>query len=476
MKKISRRIFIKQAALTTAATFLPVISGARNKKGIIEMSQTYNEKHRPQFHFSAKEGWLNDPNGLVYYDGTYHLFFQHNPEGNNWGNMTWGHAVSKDLVHWEQLENAIEPDELGTIFSGSAVVDWENSSGLGTDGNPPLAAFFTYAGAHAEPKTQALAYSNDKGMTWTKYDGNPVIQHINLNNRDPKVIWHAGSKKWVMALYLDGDEYLLLHSNDLKEWHKFQVVYSKDGTECPDFFPLELDGEEKWVFWTANTEYLVGSFDGEKFEPEGEHLRAGIGTDYAAQTWSDISKEDGRRIQISWVRGGNYPGMPFNQQMSFPQELCLKKLPEGIRLCRAPIREIEQLYVEEHKLNDLAIKADGTRVVETKGDLFDVSLELAPGAAKELGLRVRGHELCFKVEKRTLSFSGQQLALELREGMLKLRLLVDRTSLEVFIGEGEKTLTACFLPDENAPKLELFARGGEAKAVEFVVNELKSAW
>ncbi len=393
--------------------------------------------------------------------------------------MTWGHAVSKDLLHWEQLENAIEPDERGTIFSGSAVVDWGNSSGLGTGSEPPLVALFTYAGKFGEPKgpfTQALAYSNDKGKTWKKYEANPVIPHIKDNNRDPKVIWHAGSKKWVMALYLVENEYLLFRSDDLKEWHKFQEIKSKEGRECPDFFPLELDGEEKWVFWTANTEYLVGRFDGEKFEPAGEHLKAGAGAEYAAQIWSDIPAEDGRRIQISWLRRGEYPEMPFNQQMGFPQELCLKKLPEGIRICRAPIREIEQLYIEEHKRDDLVIKADDTLTVETKSELLDVTVKLEPGEANELGLRVRGHELCFEAGKGTLSFLDKLVPVELGDGALKLRLLVDRTSLEVFIGEGEKTLTACFLPDEKAPKLELFARGGAAKLVSLAVNELKPIW
>ena len=163
------------------------------------MIQTaYKETYRPQYHFTPKTNWTNDPNGLIYYKGEYHLFFQHNPTGINWGNMTWGHAVSPDLVHWKQLPHAIHPDELGTIFSGSGVVDWNNTGGFQTGDEAVLVAFYTSAGNHAPEKvpfTQSIAYSNDRGRSWTKYEGNPVIEHIVASNRDPKVIWHEPTKK-----------------------------------------------------------------------------------------------------------------------------------------------------------------------------------------------------------------------------------------------------------------------------------------
>ncbi len=276
----------------------------------IRTDALYDETYRPQFHFTARANWLNDPNGLVYDQGEYHLFFQHNPTGIEWGNMTWGHATSRDLVHWEQLPNAIEPDPLGTIFSGSAVVDRHNSAGFQVGSRPPLVAIYTAAGdtspeSKGQPFTQCLAYSNDRGRTWTKYDGNPVLNHIVGGNRDPKVIWHAPTQRWIMALYLDGNEFGLFSSPDLKHWEPIQTLALPDCSECPDFFPLPVDGDKnhiKWVFTAANGHYLIGSFDGAKFTQEGGPFAADYGANYyAVQTYSDLPESDGRRIQVAWM-------------------------------------------------------------------------------------------------------------------------------------------------------------------------------
>ena len=317
----------------------------------------YHESFRPQFHFSPRKNWTNDPNGLVFYKGEYHLFFQHNPTGINWGNMTWGHAVSPDLVHWTQLENAIHPDKLGTIFSGSAVVDWNNTAGFQTGDEKVIVCIYTSAG---KPFTQSIAYSNDRGRTWTKYDENPVLKHIIGGNRDPRVFWHAPSKKWVMALYLDRDKYGLFGSRNLKEWTKLSDVPPCGASECPDMFELPVDGDTqntRWVFWGGNSNYLIGKFDGTTVTKEAGPFRFEFGNNYyAAQTYNDIPKEDGRRIQIAWMKGGRYPGMPFNQQMSFPSVLTLRTLPEGIRLCREPVGEIEKLHDKQHTFKDLLLK------------------------------------------------------------------------------------------------------------------------
>ncbi len=321
----------------------------------------YDETYRPQFHFTAQKNWLNDPNGLVYYKGEYHLFFQHNPESTSWGNMTWGHAVSKDMVHWQQLPHAIERDKLGTIFSGSAVVDWNNTSGFGQSGKDaekPLVALYTAAGdtspeSKGQPFTQCLAYSIDQGRTWTKYAGNPVVKHIIGGNRDPKVIWYAPTKHWVMALYLDGIDYALLTSPDLKSWTQVQKMSLPGCGECPDFFELGVKGDgktRKWVFTAANGQYLVGVFDGEKFTPEQPLQQVDFGANYyAVQSYSDIPPADGRRIQIAWMTGGSYPQMPFNQQMSFPCELTLRKTEDGLRMYRWPVKEISNLYEKEQR-------------------------------------------------------------------------------------------------------------------------------
>ena len=179
----------------------------------IKTDELYNETYRPQFHFTARKNWLNDPNGMVFYKGEYHLFFQHNPLGMQPGNLSWGHAVSRDMVHWEQLANALTPDALGPIWSGSAVVDWNSTTGFGQAGDKPLVAMYTAAG---EPFTQCLAFSLDRGRTWTKYDHNPVLPHIIGGDRDPKVVWHVPTRRWVMALYLDGSDFALFSSPDMK--------------------------------------------------------------------------------------------------------------------------------------------------------------------------------------------------------------------------------------------------------------------
>ena len=314
----------------------------------------YHEKYRPQFHFTARKNWLNDPNGLVYYQREYHLFFQHNPAGLSWGNMTWGHAVGPDLLHWQQLDNALSPDRLGTIFSGSAVVDWDNTAGFQTGAEKVLVCIFTSAG---KPFTQSIAFSNDRGRTWTKYAHNPVLSHIAGDNRDPKVFWHEPTRRWIMALYLDGEHYALFASPNLKEWTKLSDVPAPGGSECPDLFELPIEGnprDTRWVFWAGNGNYLLGRFDGKTFIKEsGPHPTDWGANFYAAQTYSDIPEADGRRIQIAWMRGGEFPGMPFNQQMSFPCELTLRKFSEGIRLCRNPVREIEKIRAKKHGWNNL---------------------------------------------------------------------------------------------------------------------------
>ena len=350
----------------------------------------YHELHRPQFHFSPRENWTNDPNGLVYLDGVWHLFFQHNPEATTWGNATWGHAVSEDLVHWQQLEHALYPDEHGDMFSGSAVVDWDNTAGFGKGA---LLAFYTAAGSYAEPKrpfTQCLAYSVDNAKQWTKYDGNPIIEWFEADNRDPKVVWHAPTRRWIMALYLAGNRYCLLRSADAKSWTRFQDLSLEGCTECPDFFPLtDESGTERWVFWGAKGTYRIGSFDGDEFTPETALLTSEQGTNgYAAQTWSDAP--DGRRIQISWMLGGVYPEMPFSQQLSIPVELTLAGAGEDVSLVRWPVRELDSLHRRTVKLGRHAVAPGSPLIADTQAKLLDVSFTVRKQDAKTLYVAIRG--------------------------------------------------------------------------------------
>ncbi len=432
----------------------------------------YNETHRPQFHFTSRKNWLNDPNGLVFFEGEYHLFFQHNPDGREFGLMAWGHAVSRDLVHWRQLETALTPDALGLIYSGSAVVDWDNTTGFGQSGEKPFVAMYTAAG---KPFTQCLAFSLDRGRTWTKYDRNPVLPHIAGENRDPKVVWHAASRRWVMALYLDGSDFALFNSPDMKTWTRLQTLTLPGCDECPDFFEMPVS-EHKWVFTAANDRYLIGAFDGHTFTPETGVLPGDHGANfYAVQTYSDIPRADGRRIQIAWMRGGDYPRMPFNQQMSFPCELTLHRTPDGLRLHRQPVREIAGLYGEVKEWHDLTLAPGDNPLRALSGDLWDVSAEVEVGAATALRFQVRGAEVLYDVKAQALTALGRTAPLKLDGQRLTLRLLVDRTSLEVF-GGGQVSLTGCFLPPPDDKALVVCAESGSAKIVSLTVHPLRSAW
>ncbi len=443
----------------------------------------YAETYRPQFHFTAKENWLNDPNGLVYYDGEYHLFFQHNQEGLQWGPMTWGHAVSTDLVHWEQLAHALEPGELGIICSGSAVVDWSDTAGFRSGDLPPIVAIYTACDDEGRPQeacVQCIAYSNDRGRTWAKYDGNPVLGHIVANNRDPRVFWHVPTRRWVMALYLDASDFALFASPDLKEWTKLQDIVMRDTIECPDLFPLPVDGDPdnvKWVFWGANGNYMIGTFDGQTFQREGEILSADAGANFAAaQTWNDIPASDGRRIQIAWMGSGVYPNMPFNQQMTFPCELSLRTTPDGLRLSRYPVGEIEALAVERHSWSGATLRPGDDPLDGIDHDLLDIRAEIDLGTARSILFTLRGEPVRYSFSEQHLFCSRTSAPLRLVDGRVELRILLDRTSIEVFGNRGLVSMTSCFVPEPDDRTVSLEAIGGTATVVEMHVTELRSAW
>lgn len=445
----------------------------------------YSGKFRPQFHFSARSNWLNDPNGLVFYKGEYHLFFQHNPGGINWGDMHWGHAVSPDLVHWQELPIALAPDENGTNFSGSAVVDWNNTAGLQSGEEKTLIALYTAAPDEKNGKgkkfSQCLVYSNDRGRTWKKYDKNPVIPNIIGSNRDPRVFWHEPSKKWVVALYKDRSDFAFFGSPDLKQWTHLSDLTVPGSSECPEFFQLPLtdgQGEPRWVFYAGNGNYELGRFDGTRFFPATPPLKQDWGKNfYASQTYSDIPAADGRRIQIGWMRDGKYPGMAFNQQMSFPCELTLRQVPgEGVRLCRLPVREIERLRAGEHSWNDLALTPGASPIGNAGGALLDVRAEFEVGQAREVGLIVCGEKIAYAAQEGRLSCLGTTAPLKAEGGRVRIQVLADRASLEVFGGRGQAALSNCFLPRDGARGVEVYATGGAARLVSLKVYDLKSAW
>ena len=429
----------------------------------------YRERLRPQFHFSSRRGWNNDPNGLVFYQGEYHLFYQHNPYGWGWGNMHWGHAVSPDLIHWRELPIALYPDAHGTIYSGSAVVDWKKTE-------KALVCIFTAAG---KPFTQGLAFSNDRGRTWTKYAQNPVLPHIIGENRDPKVIWYAPQGKWVMALYLDKNDFALFDSRDLKQWEKLSDVTIPGSSECPEFFEIALDGNpenSRWVFYGGNGLYLIGKFDGRTFTPEsGPHELHHGNCWYASQTFNDIPPADGRRLLIPWGQIA-LPGMPFNQMMGLPVELTLKTTEEGPRLLANPVMEIASLSVKTHTLKPQALKPGENPLAGIQGELLDLVAELEVGDAAEVAFSLRGVPLTYDIRKQELACEGNHAALPAINGRIRLRVLVDRASVDIFGNAGRLYMPmGMIVPPENR-SLEIQAKGGSARILALEVRELKSAW
>lgn len=437
----------------------------------------YKEPLRGQFHFSSKRGWNNDPNGLVFYKGEYHLHYQHNPYGWPWGNMHWGHAVSKDMVHWRELGDVLAPDKFGLMFSGSAVVDARNTSGLGTPQHPPLVLMYT---AEGDPTVQCIASSTD-GRAFKKYNGNPVVRQITRGNRDPKVIWHAPTKKWVMTLYVEKDKVHTIHffsSTNLTQW---TLMSRTDGFfECPDFFELPVDGDatrKKWVLTAASSEYMVGRFDGTTFTPETAKLPGHRGQGfYAAQTFSDIPKSDGRRIQIGWFQTETR-GMPFNQSMSIPLELRLLTTQEGPRLTWTPVRELNSLHTTSKSFKPGTLGPEsGNPLSGMAAELVELQAEFEPGAASETTLTVRGATISYDAAKQELSVNGHKAPAPLRQGRQRITIFCDRTGLEIFASDGLTYVPMPFIPKPENLTLSIQMKHGTATFTKLQVHKLASAW
>jgi len=436
----------------------------------------YHEPLRGQFHFSSRRGWNNDPNGLSYYHGEYHLFYQHNPYGWSWGNMHWGHAVSPDLVHWQELGDALAPDKLGPMFSGSAVVDGQNTSGLGKPGQPPLVLIYT---AFGDATVQCLAASTD-GRQFAKFSGNPVVGQISNGNRDPKVRWYAPEKKWIMCLYVglnNTNSIYFLSSTNLKDW---TVMSHTDGLfECPDFFELPVDGDAanaKWVLTAASSEYLVGSFDGTKFTPETTKLPGHRGRGfYAAQTFSDLPVSDGRRIQIGWLQTIT-PGMPFNQSMSLPNELRLMSTADGPRLTWTPVKELASLRNQTHDIGPLVLAPGSANpLADVKAELVELRAEFSPGTATTV-FQVRGATISYDPQKQELAVNDLRVPAPLRDGKQRLIIYCDRTALEIFASDGLTYVPFPYQPQAGDLELGVRVQGGSATFSALTVHELHSAW
>lgn len=468
----------------------------------------YLEKGRPEVHFTANRGWINDPNGLIWDNNEYHLYFQHNPYGWQWGNMHWGHAVSHDLVHWEQLKDAIYPfiDEnpgarSDAAFSGSAVKDPENTAGFRRNGIDPLIAVYTSTG-----RGECLKLSYDNGRTFEDFPGNPVLKH---NGRDPKVFWYEPGKHWVMVVWesgmpkklgLDAEvrlrEHSIYSSTDLKSW-TYQSGVS-GFFECPELFSLPVEGESgvsKWIMYDANGRYIVGDFDGKKFKIEQHFTRYenGGGYFYASQTYNN--SPDGRRIQIGWGRNITNPGLPFNQPMLFPTELKLKRTQNGYRLCPTPVKEIETLHGNYQFLRDRIVKPGESAKLDVIAERpLHILVEITRGDAP-ITLSLLGYELRYDNEwifsasptegtlEKPLAPAGPFPAPTASDPVtyvstsekFKVEAIIDKNILEFYINDGELYYATAFI-GKKQPNIELSVtktQAGRNTERKFILDKLE---
>jgi len=455
---------------------------------ILESDNLYHEPLRLQFHFSTQRGWINDPNGLVYYDGEYHLFYQHNPFGwdhsRNDYNKTWGHAVSTDLVHWNELPGAVHPDHLGPIYSGSSVVDHNNTTGFQTGDEKPIVCIYTSAGGRSpwsegRKFTQSLTYSNDRGRTFTPYEGNPVQENLEFINRDPKAIWHEQTGQWVIVLHFNERAMAFFTSEDLKSWEYQSEVESEVLVDCPELFQLPVDGDaqnKKWILSGGSGAYIIGEFDGKEFTTETDEIQYSYGDCfYASQTFSNVPESDGRRIQMAW---GVIPafGMPFNMMMLFPVELTLKTTDEGLRMYPYPVKEIEDLWKDEKEWSDLILEPGQNILSDIKGELFDINAEFDVGDSGEFGFTINGINISYDAGKSRLTGSEESASLDPVDGKLRLRILVDRTSIEVFANDGRIYMPLRAYPEPGEQGLEIFAKGRPVVVNSLKVNSIESIW
>lgn len=448
--------------------------------------------YRPNFHFTPLKGWMNDPNGMVYINGQYHLFYQHYPDSTVWGPMHWGQATSKDLVGWEHQPIALYPDSIGMIFSGSSVLDKNNTSGLGRNGIAPLVAIFTQHNMPGEKagrvdfQNQSIAYSLDEGKTWTKYAGNPVLKTPNLKDfRDPKVIWHAPSNKWIMSLAV-GDHVEFYSASNLIDWTKESEFgkgqFAHGGVwECPDLLSFNLDGRSIWVLLVSMnpggpnggsaTQYMVGDFDGHQFKPFTNQTKwMDYGPDnYAGVSFSNVSN---RNVLIGWMSNWNYanlvPTEKWRSAMTVPRELSLVKSSTSSNasndylLVSTPVKELDAGFtpiqqnenIVPNRMDTVDLKATDFEIVFSNE--FNEKLIVGYDADKKLFFIDRKNA---GVSKFHEGFAAVATAPRFAEdAKMDLTILLDKTSIELFADGGRTVMTALFFPTHPYTKWKIVSK------------------
>lgn len=422
----------------------------------MELPGLWQERFRPQVHFTVKNGWNNDPNGMIYHEGKYHMFYQYNPCEPWWNNMHWGHAVSEDLLHWEEQDIALFPDEFGTMFSGSAITDTKNKSGLGKDGNAPMLLYYTAAGdtsalSKGQKFTQCLAYSQDGGKTFAKYDGNPVVSHIEGGNRDPKVVWVEEIGCYIMIIYLDDDRYLMLESDDLLHFKEYQKVSLKGDAECPDLYPVQYNGEKVWVLSGASDQYVTGRFTKDGFVIDSAEKKLSYSeVNYAAQSFSGLP--DGRAVRIWWDRFLHVPkDGRFTSQMSIPTDMSLEDVNGTLYLCAQPVREFEILRGEGELLKECVL--DAPVQIEAGPNPVELLMEMPYDGTGVLEFDIFGAKMICDMTANQIRFANVKMPLSVESRKLTLRMIVDRNSIEVYADGGKFCFAQMLYCDDNLPRV-----------------------
>ncbi|MEX6687337.1 glycoside hydrolase family 32 protein [Danxiaibacter flavus] len=478
-------------------------------------AQSYQDLYRPQIHFSPKKSWMNDPNGMVYYKDIYHLFFQYYPESTVWGPMHWGHATSKDMVHWQEQPIALYPDSLGYIFSGSAVADVNNTSGFGKNGKAPLVAIYTNhdpVGEKAQRnnfQTQSIAYSIDEGKSWTKYEHNPVLANPGITDfRDPKVRWYEAGKKWIMTLATK-DRITFFSSPNLKEWTKESSFGQDRGAhggvwECPDLFPLSYEGRTIWVLLVSinpgapnggsGTQYFTGTFDGHSFMPDDNQLKwIDYGRDdYAGVTWSNT----GNRIVFlgwmsNWMYGQAVPTQAWRSANTIPRQLSLKKVNGSYYLASDPVKELNTLVANSKTVNavdgknyNYPGKLNGPfRLSFNVDNLVDHNIILSNSNGEKLIIGYEKSSNQFFIDRSKSgetnfeqSFGNKQIAPRIAtSAKSSITLYIDVSSVELFADNGLTVMTSIMFPSKPYDSF-LIESGAKMTIQNLSVDELKSIW
>ncbi len=438
------------------------------------------EAFRPVLHFTPEYGWHNDPNGLLKYTSpvtgktTWHMFYQFNPYDWIWGNMHWGHAVSEDLFHWEHLEPALYPDDDGTMFSGSAIVDHENRSGLRTGDEDVILLFYTCAGntsfrSQGKKFTQCLAYSNDGGRTFTKYEKNPIVEHIAADNRDPKVIWCEELGKFVMALYLDRNDFQLLTSDNFIDWEPLQTLQIERDAECPDFYPLNADGnpaKRKWILSGASHNYIVLEAAGGKFKvvQNSRPLNNG-GSSYAAQTFS--TDDEMERIQIAWDRNCTFGNAPLGGQMSVPYNMSLTERKDGYYLCASPVKELDALCRETKEFTDVTLSEGNALRVELEEGAYELDLSFdSDKVASNIRIDIFGQQILLESARNTIRVDRDTMPISVAASKPEVKCIIDKGSVEIFVSGGKAIMTTPWTLNFNQCYAVFTAEGKDPAVIE----------